>query len=275
MLKTLETATRANAPAYFSLAEEFIMQQRLPGLATACCGIAAVMAGVAACCALGSNDFSVTDYTNSAHAEGADANRVVGYGGGVFIGRPQRPEELALTAAEKKELLLLARQSIRHNLKAGVALKTDFSEVPVFNIPAALFVSLHKGGNLRGCIGSLEPENTMQNAVCELACSAAFNDPRFTPVSAPELDEIKIEISVLSPLRLAASPDEIIPGLHGVLVRHGRRGGTYLPQVWQHFGGNKDKFMNSLCAEKAGLEPDAWKKDAQLFVYTATVFSEA
>lgn len=274
MLKTIESAARSNAPERVALAEELLVNENLPGLDTACCGVAAVMAGLAASCALGANDFTVTAATNSASSEMGDAERVVGYGAGAFIKRAQPPEPLELSPEERKQLLALARSSIKQHLSDKTTPHQGLADNPLFNIPAALFVTLTIDGELRGCIGSLEPSATMRNAVSELAVSAAFSDPRFPPLSAAELARVKIEISVLSPLRKVASPDEIVPGKHGVLIRQGRRGGTYLPQVWEHFNENKELFLSSLCAEKAGLPPDSWKTGADLYVYTATAFYE-
>ena len=145
---------------------------------------------------------------------------------------------------------------------------------PEFNQPAAVFVTLTQGGRLRGCIGSLEPRGTLADAVGAYAVAAAFEDPRFTEVTAAELEKIKIEISVLSPLTLVPGAEHVKEGLHGVYLKSGRRSGTYLPQVWEHFT-TKEEFLSSLCLEKAGLSADAWKeKSTALYVYTVDCFQE-
>jgi AmmeMemoRadiSam system protein A len=110
--------------------------------------------------------------------------------------------------------------------------------------------------------------------VAAYAGAAAFEDPRFEPVTEAELAKIKIEISVLSPLARASHGD-VKPGVHGVYAVSGRRSGTYLPQVWEHFD-TKEEFLASLCQEKAGLPAGAWKeKSTALYVYTVDHFSEA
>jgi AmmeMemoRadiSam system protein A len=148
------------------------------------------------------------------------------------------------------------------------------SHRPEFNQPAAVFVTLELAGDLRGCIGSLEPRGTLADMVAAYACAAAFEDPRFGQVGEAELEKIKIEISVLSPLERAAGAEAVKEGVHGVYIKSGRRSGTYLPQVWEHFG-KKEDFLSSLCLEKAGLAADAWKDGrAELYTYTVDRFAE-
>ena len=142
------------------------------------------------------------------------------------------------------------------------------------NRPSACFVSLKIDGQLRGCIGTLEPREPLAAAVRSSAISAATQDPRFPPVTADELDDLHIEISVLSPLRKVDSPDEIIVGVHGVMVAHGMRRGVFLPQVAVEQGWDRDTMLNYLCAHKAGLPADAWRHGADLYVFTAQVFGE-
>ena len=174
----------------------------------------------------------------------------------------------------KEALLFAARKSIDGRLKTGKAPEQPLSSWPEFNQPAAVFVTLTLGGQLRGCIGSLEPRGTLADAVSSYAGAAAFEDPRFSQVSAGELKKIEIEISVLSPLELVSGHEQVKQGVHGVYVKSGRRSGTYLPQVWEHFG-TKEEFLSSLCQEKAGLAPDAWKeKSTALYVYTVDSFRE-
>ena len=108
-----------------------------------------------------------------------------------------------------------------------------------------------------------------------MAIAAATEDPRFYPVKINELKEIKIEISVLSPLRKITDINEIVMGKHGVLVKSGFQSGVYLPQVAVETGWNKEEFMNSLCGSKAGINVDAWKKGkCEIYIFTAEVFSE-
>jgi len=181
---------------------------------------------------------------------------------------------VALTSEMKAELLALARRSIGERLKGSKPNRADMSPRPEFNQPAAVFVTLTENGQLRGCIGSMEPQSGLYDAVGIYAASAAFEDPRFSPLTQAELREIKIEVSVLSPLKKAASYLEVEPARHGVYVSKGSRNGTYLPQVWEHFT-SREEFLSSLCADKAGISALAWKDgSAELFTYTVDAFEE-
>jgi AmmeMemoRadiSam system protein A len=231
-------------------------------------------AGAAAALELGCNDFELEHYTHSGKVSGDDA-AVVGYGAGFFTGVSPKPAgALELSAGMKTELLALARGSISARLKTGKTPSQPLNPRPEFNQPAAIFVTLTVGGQLRGCIGSLEPRSTLADMTASFAGSAAFEDPRFAPVTEAELKKIKIEISLLSPLERVAGPEEVQKGVHGVYVKAGRRSGTYLPQVWEHFE-TRAEFLTSLCLEKAGLSGGAWKDgSAELYTYTVEHFSE-
>jgi len=141
------------------------------------------------------------------------------------------------------------------------------------------FVTLSKNGELRGCIGHIEPVQEIYKDVIENALAAAFEDTRFQPLSADELPEIKIEISVLTEpreLKYSSADDllaKLTPLRDGVIIRKGSRGATYLPQVWEGLS-NKEEFLSSLC-QKAGLSPDEWRSAGlQVFTYQAEVFGE-
>ncbi|NLO91291.1 MAG: AmmeMemoRadiSam system protein B [Elusimicrobia bacterium] len=273
VLRALGIAVERKNPDYFMQAEDLLVSRGEDGLDTVCCGAAAVTAGIHAALALGAAGFQVLDYATSADQSG-EAKRVVGYGAGIFSSRPVKNGGFSLLPAEKKELLALARNSIERHLGGEKPQHPPLSKNTMFNVPAAAFVTLHKNGGLRGCIGSLEARQLLQDAVCGLALSSAFEDPRFPPLEKAELKACDIEISVLSPLERVPDASAIRPGVHGVLVRRGRQGGTYLPQVWENFGA-KEAFLDSLCEEKAGLPAEAWRDgSAELYIYTADVFGE-
>lgn len=107
-----------------------------------------------------------------------------------------------------------------------------------------------------------------------MAVAAAFEDYRFAKVSDSEMPDIKIEVSVLSPLTRVKSADEIKAPLHGVIVRRGGKSGLFLPQVWEHFT-SKEAFMDELCVQKAGLEANAWKDPStEIYIFTVFAFEE-
>ncbi|OGR62407.1 MAG: hypothetical protein A2X31_01720 [Elusimicrobia bacterium GWB2_63_22] len=274
VLLALRQAMRNSSPEYFGLANSLLLAKSSAQMDTTACGQAAMTAGAAAALELGANDFELAVYTHSGKVSGDDS-AVVGYGAGFFTEVSPKPAgALALGAPMKKELLALARSSIAACLKAGKTPEQALNARPEFNQPAAVFVTLNIGGRLRGCIGSLEPRGTLADMVAAYAGAAAFEDPRFAPVTAAELAKITIEISVLSPLERVAGPEAVKKGVHGVYVSAGRRSGTYLPQVWEHFD-SREEFLTSLCQEKAGLSAGAWKeKSTALYIYTVDNFSE-
>jgi AmmeMemoRadiSam system protein A len=140
-------------------------------------------------------------------------------------------------------------------------------------MPAGAFVTLHRRGRLRGCIGRIEPIEPLADVVAHCAAAAAEEDPRFSPLQADELVELEIEISVLSPLE-AATPEEVEPGRHGLVVSKGLRRGVLLPQVAVQYMWTRERFLEETC-HKGGLETDAWTHpETRIEIFTAEVFSE-
>ena len=180
-----------------------------------------------------------------------------------------------LTDSQKKRLLEIARESISAFIKERR--RKAFNEKdPALNASSGAFVTLHKESEgLRGCIGNMAGLGPLYQTIADMAIEAATGDPRFSPLSSQELDEVDIEISVLSPLKRVASHEDVkIPG-HGVLVRKGLRSGVYLPQVADEAGWEKEEFLTSLCGHKAGMDPKAWKDPStEIYVFTAEVFGE-
>lgn len=182
--------------------------------------------------------------------------------------------EAGLTAAERATLLKLARATlaahVQHKPLPDLA---TFPLTPRLKEKAGAFVTLHAHGDLRGCIGYIQGIKPLAETVRENACNAATDDPRFPPVTPAELPDITIEISVMSPLRKVASPDDVVAGLHGCVLKKGWHQGVFLPQVATEQGWDRETFLRHL-GLKAGLDTDAYKS-AELFVFTADVFHEA
>jgi hypothetical protein len=204
-----------------------------------------------------------------------DKGRVVGYVSAVIYKEiAGAKEDNMLNGTQRKRLLTIARESIASYVKDGK--RKQFTERdPVLNKPLGAFVTLHENGELRGCIGNMVGTGPLYQTIADMAIEAATGDPRFQKLSTGEVDKIDLEISVLSPLQKVKSPDEIkIPG-HGVIVKKGFYSGVYLPQVATETGWTKEEFLTSLCAQKAGLSPDAWKDPAtELYTFEAEVFKE-
>ena len=182
-------------------------------------------------------------------------------------------QAMNLSTADKELLLHVARDSIEAHLKgkAATPVKTDS---PVLCELRGAFVSLHRRGQLRGCIGYLEAVKPLLQTVREMAAAAAFHDPRFRPLQADELADLEIEISVLSPMRLINSTDEIEIGKHGLYIVNGYNRGLLLPQVATQYHWDRLPFLEQTCC-KAGLPPDAWTDPhTKIYVFSAAVFSD-
>ncbi len=181
--------------------------------------------------------------------------------------------DMNLSTAEKQLLLQVARDSIAAQLKGKAAAPVKASS-PVLTEPRGAFVSLHRRGQLRGCIGYIEAVKPLLQTVTEMAPAAAFQDPRFRPLQADELADLEIEISVLTPMRLIKRPEEIEVGKHGLYIVRGPNRGLLLPQVATQYNWDRHTFLAQTC-NKAGLPPDAWKDpNTQIFTFMAEIFSD-
>ncbi|MFQ5953053.1 MAG: AmmeMemoRadiSam system protein A, partial [Candidatus Omnitrophota bacterium] len=247
------------------------------------CGHGTVYTAMFLCKRLGADKIKILKYANSGDTSGMK-ERVVGYLSAAFIrtegAEAESPailgkkESVMFDQKQKDELLKMARSSIRHYLETGGYLDVETKD-DAFKEEMGAFVTLHKGGQLRGCIGHIVGTQPFYLTVRDMAVASAVEDPRFPPVTLAELDDIDIEISALSPMRRIEDTDEIeIPG-QGVMVRMGMSSGVYLPQVATETGWDREQFMNSLCAQKAGIPADSWKTGAcDIYVFTAEVFGE-
>jgi hypothetical protein len=214
------------------------------------------------------------DLRNSGDTAGKK-NEVVGYGAYLFSSPASKACDAG--AATGVALLGVALQSIGHGLDSGRALEVDLNEYdPELRRQAATFVTLRCAKVLRGCVGSLEASLPLVADVARSAFRAAFQDTRFSPLTAAELEGLQIHISVLSPLEPLVAPDEaslllqMRPGVDGLVLRDGPRQGTFLPAVWENLKDPKD-FLRALKA-KAGLPADAWSADWEVQRYTTQSF---
>jgi AmmeMemoRadiSam system protein A len=145
---------------------------------------------------------------------------------------------------------------------------------PALSTPCGAFVTLTKHGELRGCIGYITSEKSLYETVNDAAHAAAFQDGRFPRVRSEELPQIRIEISVLSPLSKIRGVGEIQVGKHGILLRKGYSSGLLLPQVATEYGWDRDTFLSHTCL-KAGLPSDCWKQPGiGIEIFTAVIFAE-
>jgi AmmeMemoRadiSam system protein A len=178
-----------------------------------------------------------------------------------------------LADREKQLLLELARRA----LTAGVEKRESIPDFPadeVLRQPGGAFVTLHRRGRLRGCVGQLPSKEPLVEVVAHCAKAAALEDPRFKPVRADEIAEIEIELSILSGLE-DVTLGRIEAGKHGLVVSRGWQRGVLLPQVATEFKWQAARFLEETCV-KAGLEREAWKDpQTRIQAFTAEVFNES
>ena len=184
-----------------------------------------------------------------------------------------------LSADEQVHLLDIARQSIVNGLDSGAALQLDIARLDAnLRIDSAVFVTLTLGGNLRGCIGSLQPSAPLAQAVANSAFNAAFRDPRFAQAQADEIEKIHVEVSVLSSMELIAVDarqallDNLQPGVDGLLLEERGHRATFLPKVWEKIT-TVDEFVGQLML-KAGLVAGYWSNTIRCYRYHSISFGE-
>ena len=260
-------------------------KSHIQSLATSLCGWTSVITLLK----LTENHKNITPHliaqTNSGDTEYGEKDRVVGYTAIAFstdsqgikaekTDTPKTQNDYSLTDDEKNILLELAKKTITNyiNFRKTDSLKSsDFPKA--LNDNLGVFVTLHKNNALRGCIGRFFTDDPLYQTVQEMAIASATQDTRFKPVSADELKDITIEISVLSPMKRIYSPGEIVLGKHGIYIKKGNRSGTFLPQVASETGWTVDDFLGHCAQDKAGIGWNGWK-DAEMYIYTALVFGE-
>lgn len=187
---------------------------------------------------------------------------------------------MPLSPEDRRYLLALARQTITRELEGQKPPEVDLERLSEdLRRPGASFVTLTIGGELRGCIGSIEPRQPLALDVRENALGAAFRDPRFPPLSQRELARVHIEVSVLTPPQPLAFTDaedliaKLRPHVDGVILARGWQRATYLPQVWEKLPDPRD-FLGTLCM-KAGLPPDAYRRPGlEVFTYQVESMEE-
>ncbi len=179
--------------------------------------------------------------------------------------------ERGIAAADGERLVRLARETIAHALHRGPA--PELPRGGVFDEPRGAFVTLERGGRLRGCIGRIVSPAPLAETVRDMALAAAFEDPRFPPLEGDEFDDIDVEVSVLTP-PAPIDPADVEPGRHGLIVERGLQRGLLLPQVATDHGWDRETFLDQTCV-KAGLAPGDWRRpDTRVLAFEAEVFGE-
>ncbi|MEO0292776.1 MAG: AmmeMemoRadiSam system protein B [candidate division WOR-3 bacterium] len=245
----------------------------------AACGCSSIAVLLQVMEKLGMKKVKLLAKTTSGDVTGEKKGYVVGYGSWAFLKEKKGEEEskeleslgFNLTLEDKKILLDIARKTIDEYVKNNKVLEVTVKS-EVLKRPCGAFVTLKKKGNLRGCIGRIVADEPLYLVVRDMAIASATEDPRFPPLEVSELKDIKIEISVLTPMQKVNNVDEIEVGRDGLMIRKGFRSGLLLPQVPVEQGWDKKTFLEHTCY-KAGLPSDAWKT-SELWKFQAIVFSE-
>ncbi len=263
-------AITGNAPETFVNQLKENTSEAIPNLHTSICGWTSVLTLLC----LSSEDSRLTyhkiQYMNSGDQPFGDKDQVVGYYA-ITLTAPE-DKEFGLAASEKEELIDLAKKSI----ETFATVQTNFyPEKNTFSanllVKTGAFVTVYKNKKLRGCIGRFNPSQPLYQTICDMAISASFNDTRFPPVTEEELNELELEISVLTPLKRINSIDDIELGKHGIFIRRGNKTGTYLPKVAKDTGWGLEEFLGHCARDKARIGWEGWK-DAELYTFEALVF---
>jgi AmmeMemoRadiSam system protein B/AmmeMemoRadiSam system protein A len=245
-----------------------LMSAGYSDLATCACGQGPILVASRVAKGLGADTITTLRYANSGDSPYGDRQRVVGYGA-VMFWRYTPPD---LTQAQRQELLRLARTTIEAYLETDVIPGYEGTD-PALARRSAAFVTLKKGDELRGCMGDLWADTPLYRRVQELAVAAATSDPRFPPLTIEELDEVDIQISILSPPRRLADTREIEVGTHGLVLLQNGRQGVLLPQVPVDEGWDREEYLENLCL-KAGLAHNCLADQPEFYAFTALVFGE-
>ncbi len=175
---------------------------------------------------------------------------------------------------QRQTLLKIARDTVEAIITSG-SIQKPKSDDPELNAHCGCFVTLKNQGRLRGCIGQFTSEMPLVELVVDMAKASATSDPRFLadPITADELEQLDIEISVLSPLKRTDEPLSLRLGVDGIYIKKGGASGCFLPQVATETSWSKEEFLSYCCAHKAGLPADAWKEaNTEVYLFTAEVF---
>jgi len=248
----------------------------LPGLVTSLCGWSSVLTLLYMTEQMPDLTADLIQYKNSGDSSYGDKQKVVGYYAISFSQAKKKSQgnEFSLNSDDKKFLLKLARETISEYIRKGTTPEIDAGRISAtLKTPCGAFVTLNENQSLRGCIGCFDASQPLWKVVQSTAIAAATQDYRFDKVKPNEISQLKIEISVLTPLKRIHSIDEFIMGKHGIYIKKGNSTGTFLPQVANQTKWSKEEFLGHCSQDKAGIGWDGWKT-AELYTYEALVFGE-
>lgn len=251
--------------------------EQIPDLATSLCSWSSVYTLLYLTEGDKSLSYKKIKYMNSGDQPFGDKSGVVGYYSIAVTGDAQKinSEEFQISENDKQDLLKIARETLQSYINDKSIPRFDheqFSEN--LGRECGVFVTLNKNHKLRGCIGRFISNEPLYKLVCEMTIASSTQDSRFPRVKPSELDDIEIEISVLTPLKKIESIEEIELGKHGIYIKKGNHSGTFLPQVATQTSWNIEEFLGHCARDKARIGWEGWK-DADIYIYEAIVFEES
>ena len=255
-------------------------QEGVEGLLTSLCGWTSVLTLQYITADMPGITYELIDYRNSGDKRYySDKSRVVGYCSLAVRQEKKPPDELQedvfeLHAEDQEALTRIAHETLESYIHRGIIPDIDPKKLSHrLLISTGAFVSLYINEKLRGCIGKFKSDEPLYKVVQEMTVSSATHDYRFSRVERKETPEVRIEISVLTPLKRIESIDEIQLGRHGIYIKKGSSSGTYLPQVASSTGWTVEEFVSHCSRDKAGLGPEGWR-NAELYTYEAIIIKE-
>ncbi len=265
-----------NDPKQFLNALKRNEEKNIPNLATSACAWPSILTLLYMTRDDRENlEYDLVRYQNSGDTRIGDKSSVVGYCA-ITVRKKDNKRNSTFMLSEEDKLVLMdiARNTLDSYIRKGTVYPvSDRDMSPALTTHTGAFVTLEKNGKLRGCIGRFQPDLPLYEVVRDMTISASTKDYRFKPVTPEELDEIELEISVLTPLVPISDPSEIKLGVHGIYMKKGPNSGTFLPQVARQTGWNLEEFLGHCARDKAQIGWYGWK-DAELSVYEALVFKE-
>lgn len=253
-----------------------LLKEGIPNLSCTFCGLKAVLLTLLTVRGLGADNVDILKYANSGDTPYGDQARVVGYGAIAVYKSEANSAKIEFEPLDheaQQVVLRMAREAIESFVKDATVPEYE-PGLPVLTEKRGVFVTITRQGRLRGCIGYHGNDIPLYKLVPDRAIAAAVRDSRFPPLSTEELDDIHIKVSVyLTNVYQIENLDEFELGKHGIIMRKGNRGATYLPEVPIEAGWTKEEEMEHLC-RKAGLPPGAWREGTDFFVYATQVFGE-
>ena len=267
--ETIEAITANNSETFLTAIKK-TMNRGTPQLQTAICGWTSVLTLIYITESNTNVSFNKIEYCNSGdNKQYGDKTSVVGYG--AISVTEDHSENFNINTKDQANLLNLARTTLT-NYFTNAELESDIPS-PLSQLKTGAFVTLYANNKLKGCIGCMHSNTPLTLLIPELTLAAALHDSRFSPVKANEINDLKIEISILSPLERIYTADKLTLGKHGMYIKHGLQSGTFLPQVATETGWTKEEFLGYCSTKKTGLSWNGWK-EAKLYIYQVLAFKE-